>query len=56
MVFDMTIPRMDHVGIVVDDLAAAIEFFVQLGLELPGEAPVEGPWGGPRRGTRGRPC
>src|SRR5438874_1735484 len=29
-------PRMDHVGIVVDDLAAAIEFFVELGLELPG--------------------
>jgi catechol 2,3-dioxygenase-like lactoylglutathione lyase family enzyme len=40
----MTIQRMDHVGIVVDDLAAAIEFFVELGLELRGEAPVEGPW------------
>ena len=35
---------MDHVGIVVDDLAAAIEFFVQLGLELEGEASVEGDW------------
>lgn len=35
---------MDHVGVVVDDLAAAIEFFVQLGLELQGEAPVEGRW------------
>jgi catechol 2,3-dioxygenase-like lactoylglutathione lyase family enzyme len=34
---------MDHVGIVVEDLAAAIEFFVQLGLELEGEAQVEGP-------------
>ena len=34
---------MDHVGVVVDDLAAAIEFFVQLGLELEGEASVEGP-------------
>ena len=34
---------MEHVGIVVDDLAAAIEFFVQLGLELEGEASVEGP-------------
>jgi catechol 2,3-dioxygenase-like lactoylglutathione lyase family enzyme len=34
--------RMDHVGIVVDDLAAATEFFVQLGLELQGEASVEG--------------
>lgn len=35
---------MDHVGIVVDDLAAATEFFVELGLELQGEAPVEGRW------------
>ena len=33
---------MDHVGVVVDDLAAAIEFFVQLGLELDGEASAEG--------------
>ncbi len=40
----MTIQRMDHVGIVVDDLAAATEFFVELGLELQGEAPVEGRW------------
>jgi catechol 2,3-dioxygenase-like lactoylglutathione lyase family enzyme len=37
------IERMDHVGIVVDDLAAATEFFVELGLELQGEGPVEGP-------------
>ncbi|MBI3974599.1 MAG: VOC family protein [Chloroflexi bacterium] len=35
---------MDHVGIVVDDLAAATEFFVELGLELQGEGPVEGRW------------
>jgi catechol 2,3-dioxygenase-like lactoylglutathione lyase family enzyme len=35
---------MEHVGIVVDDLAAATEFFVELGLVLQGEAPVEGPW------------
>ena len=40
----MTIQRMDHVGIVVDDLAAATEFFVELGLELQGEASVEGGW------------
>ena len=40
----MTIRRMDHVGIVVDDLAAAIEFFVELGLELRGEGPVGGDW------------
>jgi catechol 2,3-dioxygenase-like lactoylglutathione lyase family enzyme len=35
---------MDHVGIVVDDLAAATEFFVELGLELEVEMPVEGRW------------
>jgi len=35
---------MDHVGIVVDDLAAATAFFVELGLRLTGEAPVEGGW------------
>ncbi len=39
----MTILRMDNVGIVVSDLAAAIAFFVELGLELEGEATVEGP-------------
>ncbi len=40
----MTIQRMEHVGIVVDDLAAATAFFVELGLELQGEGPVEGDW------------
>lgn len=35
---------MDHVGIVVDDLAAATEFFAELGLELQDEASVEGSW------------
>jgi catechol 2,3-dioxygenase-like lactoylglutathione lyase family enzyme len=38
----MTVRRMDHVGIVVDDLAAATAFFVGLGLELKGEMSVEG--------------
>jgi catechol 2,3-dioxygenase-like lactoylglutathione lyase family enzyme len=33
---------MDHVGVVVDDLTAATEFFVQLGLEVEGEGSVEG--------------
>ena len=37
-----SVQRMDHVGIVVDDLAAAIEFFVELGLVLQGEGSVEG--------------
>jgi catechol 2,3-dioxygenase-like lactoylglutathione lyase family enzyme len=40
----MTIQRMEHVGIVVDDLAAARSFFVELGLKLQGEGPVEGSW------------
>jgi catechol 2,3-dioxygenase-like lactoylglutathione lyase family enzyme len=44
MLGDMTIQRMDNVGIVVDDLEAATAFFVELGMELEGEAPVEGRW------------
>ena len=36
--------RLDHVSIVVDDLEAAKAFFVELGMELEGEAPIEGPW------------
>ena len=40
----MTVQRMDHVGIVVEDLAAATAFFVALGLELQGEASIEGDW------------
>ncbi|MGH2394651.1 MAG: VOC family protein, partial [Candidatus Limnocylindria bacterium] len=38
----MTIQRMDNVGIVVEDLEAVSAFFVELGLELEGEATVEG--------------
>jgi len=41
---NMAIQRMEHIGIVVDDLAAAVEFFVALGLELQGEGTVEGRW------------
>jgi catechol 2,3-dioxygenase-like lactoylglutathione lyase family enzyme len=40
----VAIKRMEHVGIVVDDLEAAIEFFVQLGLELKGRGSAEGGW------------
>ena len=40
----MTVHRMDHAGIVVEDLAAAIAFFVELGLELEGETTVGGEW------------
>ena len=39
----MTILRMDHVSVVVDDLEDAIAFFVELGMELEGKAPIEGP-------------
>ncbi len=44
MLEDMTIQRMDNVAIVVDDLKTATAFFVELGLELEGEATVEGRW------------
>jgi catechol 2,3-dioxygenase-like lactoylglutathione lyase family enzyme len=37
---------MDNVGIVVDDLASAIEFFVELGLELEGQTMIAGEWAG----------
>src|SRR3954453_1747898 len=40
----MTVKRMDNVGIVVEDIDAAIEFFTELGLELEGRAPIEGAW------------
>ncbi len=40
----MTIKRLDHVSVVVDDLAAATDFFTALGMTLDGKAPVEGPW------------
>jgi catechol 2,3-dioxygenase-like lactoylglutathione lyase family enzyme len=42
----VTVKRMDNVGIVVDDLPAAIAFFRELGLELEGQATVEGEWAG----------
>ena len=40
----MTVTRMDNVGIVVEDIDAAIAFFTELGLELEGRAPIEGDW------------
>jgi catechol 2,3-dioxygenase-like lactoylglutathione lyase family enzyme len=42
----MALKRMDNVGIVVEDLAAAIDFFRELGLELEGQGTVEGEWAG----------
>ena len=40
----MTIQRLENVGIVVEDLAAATTFFVELGLKVLGEGPVAGGW------------
>ena len=39
----MTLKRMDNVTIVVEDLEAAIAFFLELGMELEGPTTVEGP-------------
>lgn len=49
----MTIRRMEHVGVIVEDLAEAIAFFVELGLELRGETSVEGDWVGRVIGLEG---
>lgn len=40
----MSVKRMDNVGIVVEDLDAAIAFFTELGLEFEGRAPIQGDW------------
>ena len=40
----MKIHRIDHVGIMVNDLSAAKEFFLDFGLEVLGEGEVEGKW------------
>ena len=40
----MTIKRLDHISVVVEDLGSAIAFFSELGLEQEGEAAVEGEW------------
>jgi catechol 2,3-dioxygenase-like lactoylglutathione lyase family enzyme len=45
---------MDNVGIVVEDLDAAIEFFTELGLALEGRMPIEGEWAGRVTGVRGQ--
>ncbi|ETT84257.1 VOC family protein [Viridibacillus sp. FSL R5-0477] len=40
----MKIHRIDHVGIIVNDLPAAKAFFLDFGLEMLGEGKVEGEW------------
>ncbi|MRG60243.1 VOC family protein [Agromyces sp. CFH 90414] len=52
----MSIQRMDNVGIVVDDLDAAIAFFTELGMELEGRADIEGPWADQTVGLEGIRC
>ena len=42
----MALKRMDNVGIVVEDLEGAIDFFRELGLEFEGRAMIEGEWAG----------
>jgi catechol 2,3-dioxygenase-like lactoylglutathione lyase family enzyme len=50
----VTVKRMDNVGIVVEDLGAAVAFFSELGLTLEGRMPIEGEWAGRVTGVRGQ--
>jgi catechol 2,3-dioxygenase-like lactoylglutathione lyase family enzyme len=50
----MTVKRMDNVGIVVEDLDSAVEFFTELGLTIEGRMPIEGEWAGRVTGVRGQ--
>lgn len=50
----MAVKRMDNVGIVVENLDAAIEFFIELGLTLEGRMLIEGDWAGRVTGVRGQ--
>jgi len=50
----MTVKRMDNVGIVVEDLDAAVDFFTELGLILEGRDTIEGDWSGRVTGVHGQ--
>lgn len=50
----MTVKRMDNVGIVVEDLDGAIQFFVELGLTLEGRTLIDAEWSGRVTGVRGQ--
>ena len=52
----MTVLRMDNVGIVVNDMDAAIDFFVELGLRLEGRDTLDGPWMDRTIGLHGARC
>src|ERR1051325_3061988 len=40
----MTIKRLDHISVVVEDLTGAVAVFTALGMTREGEEAVEGPW------------
>jgi len=50
----VTVKRMDNVGIVVENIDSAIEFFTELGLALEGRMPIEGEWASRVTGVRGQ--
>jgi len=50
----VTVKRMDNVGIVVEDIDGAVEFFTELGLTLEGRMPIEDEWAGRVTGVRGQ--
>lgn len=50
----MTVKRMDNVGIVVENLDVAVEFFAELGLTLEGRMRIEDEWAGRVTGVRGQ--
>ena len=50
----MTVTRMDNVGIVVEDIDAAVAFFVELGLIFEGRMSIEGDWAGRVTGLHGQ--
>jgi catechol 2,3-dioxygenase-like lactoylglutathione lyase family enzyme len=52
----MTVLRMDNIGIVVNDMDAAIDFFVELGLRLEGRDTLDGPWMDRTIGLHGARC
>lgn len=52
----MAIQRLDNVGIVVDDLDAAIAFFTELGMDVEGRAEIEGSWADQAVGLDGVRC
>ena len=52
----MTLKRLDNIGIVVENLDAAIDFFTELGLELEGRAPIEGDWADGVTGLKSMRC